>query len=51
MPMTRRLLLQGVAASAGFLTGPAIARPSIARIVVGFAGGGTLDVIGRRIAD
>jgi tripartite-type tricarboxylate transporter receptor subunit TctC len=49
--MTRRHLLQGVAASAGLWIDYATARPSLARIAVGFAAGGTLDVIGRRIAD
>lgn len=51
MPMTRRHLLQGVAASAALWSGRALARPSLARIMVGFAAGGTLDVIGRRLAD
>lgn len=51
MSLTRRHLLQGVAASAAFGINRAAARPALARIVVGFAAGGTLDVIARRIAD
>ena len=51
MPLTRRHLLQGVAASPALWINRAVARPALARIVVGFAAGGTLDVIARRIAD
>lgn len=51
MSLTRRHVLQGVAASAALWTHRAVARPALARIVVGFAAGGTLDVIARRIAD
>ena len=51
MSLTRRHLLQGAAAAAAFPIGRAMARPSLGRIVVGFAAGGTLDVIARRIAD
>lgn len=52
MSITRRSLLQGVAAASSLLVSPALAaRPSLARIVVGFAAGGTLDVIARRVAD
>lgn len=52
MSITRRHLLQGAAASSAlWSTGTLAARPSLARIVVGFAAGGTLDVIARRIAD
>lgn len=52
MPITRRRLLQGIAASSALWSGRALAaRPSLARIQVGFAAGGTLDVIARRIAD
>lgn len=51
MSSTRRHFLQGIAASTALLSSGAWARPSLARIVVGFAAGGTLDVIARRIAD
>ena len=51
MPMTRRHLLQGIAATSGFWIDRALARPSLARIVVGFAAGGTLEVMARRVAD
>src|SRR5204863_2103812 len=51
MSITRRSLLQGVAAASGLLVSSALARPSLARIVVGFAAGGTLYVIARRVAD
>ncbi len=55
MAMQRREFLQAAAAGAalssvpGFAQSPAI--PSTARIEVGFAAGGTLDVIARRLAD
>ena len=51
MSLTRRHLLQGVAASPALWINRAVARPALGRIVVGFAAGGTLDVIARRIAD
>ena len=51
MSLTRRHLLQGVAAAPALWINRAVARPALARIVVGFAAGGTLDVIARRIAD
>lgn len=51
MLLTRRNVLQGIAASSVLFGSDARARPSVARILVGFAAGGTLDVIARRIAD
>ncbi len=51
MRLTRRHLLQGAAASTVVWAQGALARPALARIMVGFAAGGTLDVIARRIAD
>jgi len=51
MSLTRRHLLQGVAAAPALWINRAAARPALGRIVVGFAAGGTLDVIARRIAD
>ncbi len=51
MSLSRRTLLQGAAAGAAFSGLPAWAQPSPSRINVGFAVGGTLDVIARRLAD
>lgn len=51
MDLTRRRLLQAAAVSSVCGVLPASARPNVARIYVGFAAGGTLDVIARRIAD
>lgn len=48
---SRRLLLQGSAACAAMQALPVLAQPSPSRINVGFAVGGTLDVIARRLAD
>jgi tripartite-type tricarboxylate transporter receptor subunit TctC len=51
MQSTRRQFIQ-VAATAGLASGlPAWAQSGTAKIEVGFAAGGTLDVIARRIAD
>ena len=51
MPSTRRHCLQTMAAAAAIPALPAWAQASPARIEVGFAAGGTLDVIARRLAD
>lgn len=51
MSETRRSLLQKAALTLALPTSMAWAQPSPVRIEVGFAAGGTLDVIARRIAD
>ena len=51
MSVSRRQILQGTAASLALPMLPAWAQPSPVRIEVGFAAGGTLDVIARRLAD
>ena len=50
MTLSRRTLL-AAGTSAALLGASARAQPSPARINVGFAAGGTLDVIARRLAD
>ena len=51
MDLQRRHILQIVAASAALPALPVWAQPSPVKIDVGFAAGGTLDVIARRLAD
>lgn len=51
MAIARRTVLQGLASTAAIAALPAWAQPSPSRITVGFAVGGTLDVIARRLAD
>ena len=51
MHITRRELLQGSAAALALSQQGAWAQPSPVKIEVGFAAGGTLDVIARRVAD
>lgn len=51
MRFTRRTLLQATAASTAAFSMPAQARPGVAKIYVGFAAGGTLDTIARRMAE
>jgi len=51
MPLTRRVFIQSTLATAAASALPAWAQASPARINVGFAAGGTLDVIARRLAD
>ena len=50
MHVSRRTFLQGSAACA-LLPAAATAQSGTARIYVGFAAGGTLDIIARRIAE
>ena len=50
MLLTRRRFLQATAATS-LLPGTALAQSGTARIYVGFAAGGTLDIIARRIAE
>ncbi|MBH1963612.1 MAG: hypothetical protein I8H77_04720 [Comamonadaceae bacterium] len=51
MSLSRRVLIQSMAGSAALSGIPVWAQPSPSRINVGFAAGGTLDVIARRLAD
>ena len=51
MRLTRRRFLEGAAAASLLPSLTANAQSGTARIYVGFAAGGTLDIIARRIAD
>ncbi len=51
MHLTRRRFIQGSAAASLLPALPANAQSGTARIYVGFAAGGTLDIIARRLAD
>ena len=51
MSCSRRAFIQTATSAAALATMPTWAQPSPSRIYVGFAAGGTLDVIARRLAD
>ncbi|WP_428422749.1 tripartite tricarboxylate transporter substrate-binding protein [Methylibium sp.] len=51
MLCSRRSFVHSAASAVALASVPAWAQPSLSRVYVGFAAGGTLDVIARRLAD